>query len=122
MLLENKYFKVESQKTDGDKTVFHIAILPDCDVYRGHFPGKPICPGVCNIETIKECASLLTGRRLVINTIKRCRFTVVATPAISPELSIEIRTTPIPEGFSIEAVIYDEKQQYMDYKGEMTAL
>ena len=73
MLLENKYYKVLRARVEGEgKAVYHVAILPECNVYEGHFPGNPVCPGVCNIQTIKECASLLTGKELRISSIKQC--------------------------------------------------
>ena len=62
MLLENSYYKIIGRSGEGLDAVFRVALLPDCEVYKGHFPGNPVSPGVCNIETIKECAMLLTGR------------------------------------------------------------
>ena len=61
MLLRGRYYKIEGWNTKEGETTFRITLLPDCDVYRGHFPGKPVCPGVCNVQVVKECAMLLTG-------------------------------------------------------------
>lgn len=84
MLLDNKYYKLTNKQTRKEKTDFHLALLPTCDIYRGHFPGHPVCPGVCGIELIKECAMMLTGHKLRIHTIHKCRFTAVATPDKCP--------------------------------------
>lgn len=119
MLLENKYYRILNMKANGMSAVFHIAILPDCDVYRGHFPGKPVCPGVCNIETIKECTMLLTGKRLQISTIKQCRLTAIASPAICPEVDVRINILPTDKGFSVTATITDAERVYVEYKGDM---
>lgn len=120
MLLENKFYKVLSKETDGLSGRFTVAILPDCNVYDGHFPGDPVCPGVCNIETIKECAMLLTGEELRINSIKQCRLTAIATPTVCPEVDITITATPSANGmYTILATIKDDNQTYMDYKGTM---
>ena len=77
MLLENKFYKVlRAHKENEQKAVYHVAILPDCNVYQGHFPGNPVCPGVCNIQTIKECASLLVGKELrIMSIVKKTRDT-----------------------------------------------
>ncbi|MCC8132605.1 MAG: beta-hydroxyacyl-ACP dehydratase [Tannerellaceae bacterium] len=120
MLLENKYYKILRTTTDGPAATYHIALLPGCDVYRGHFPGNPVSPGVCNIQTIRECASLLTGKKLFISTIKQCRLTAVASPAICPEITIQISATPTDNGFNITAKITGTEKIYMQYKGEMT--
>ncbi len=119
MLFENKYYKILDAKVDGLDAVYHIALLPDCDVYRGHFPGNPVSPGVCNIETIKECAMLLTGKRLQISTIKQCRLTAVASPALCPEVDVTLSLLPTDNGFAVTARIADAERTYMEYKGEM---
>lgn len=120
MLLENKYYKIVHRDANGLSAVFHIALLPDCDVYRGHFPGNPVCPGVCNIQTIKECVMLLTGRRMQISTIKQCRLTAIASPSICPEVDVTIDVLPTDRGFSVTAKIADAEKTYMEYKGEMS--
>ena len=62
MLLKDKFYKVEQENILTPlHGVYLIALLPDADVYRGHCPHKPVCPGVCNIETIRECAEMLTA-------------------------------------------------------------
>lgn len=119
MLLENKYYKVLRARENGEgKAVFHVAILPDCNVYEGHFPGKPVCPGVCNIQTIKECASLLVGKELRIFSIKQCLLTAIATPTVCPEVDVEVEVKDVDGKYSIVATISDEIRQYMTFKGE----
>jgi 3-hydroxyacyl-[acyl-carrier-protein] dehydratase len=119
MLLENKYYKVLRAREEGEgKAVYHIAILPDCNVYNGHFPGNPVCPGVCNIQTIKECASLLIGKELRISSIKQCLFTAIASPTVCPEVDVEVEVKEAGESYTIVASISDEKRQYMTFKGE----
>lgn len=119
MLLENKYYKVLRVREVGEgKAVYHVAILPGCNVYEGHFPGNPVCPGVCNIQTIKECASLLTGKELRISSIKQCLLTAIATPTVCPEVDVEVELKETAGKYSIVATISDEKRQYMTFKGE----
>lgn len=119
MLLENKFYKVLRVREEGEgKTVYHLVILPDCNVYQGHFPGNPVCPGVCNIQTIKECASLLTGKELRITSIKQCLLTAIASPTVCPEVDVQLEVTESNGIYSIVASISDEKQQYMTFKGE----
>lgn len=119
MLLENKYYKVLRARVEGEgKAVYHVAILPDCNVYEGHFPGNPVCPGVCNIQTIKECASLLVGKELRISSIKQCLLTAIATPTVCPEVDVLVEVSESDGKYSIVATISDEKRQYMTFKGE----
>lgn len=120
MLLENKFYKVLSEnRTDALTAEYCLSILPECTVYDGHFPGDPVCPGVCNIETIKECAMLLTGESLRYNSIKQCRLTALATPTVCPELKVQLNLSPSETGYGIQATISDENQVYMILKGQL---
>lgn len=125
MLLENKFYKVlgVTASPDGSHGVFRLALLPDCAVYRGHFPGHPVCPGVFNIETIKECAMLLSHRRLAMPVVKQCRFTAVASPSICPEVTLDITLSPAgQDAYSVTASIADDGQVYVEFKGQMMVI
>lgn len=123
MLLENKFYNIIGIDKDNERrnAVFHLAILPDCEVYKGHFPGNPICPGVCNIETIRECASLFIGHDMRIRMIKQCRLVAIASPAICPEVDVTINISSADDNtFFVASRIADKEKTYIDFKGEMT--
>ena len=120
MLLENKFYRVLSEERgEGLSAKYRVAILPECNVYDGHFPGDPVCPGVCNIETIKECAILLCGEQLRYSTIKQCRLTALATPTVCPEVDVQVNLSPSDEGYALQATIADDRQTYMILKGQL---
>jgi len=128
MRLENNYYKINGAHVEGQTAVFHIAILPGCDVYRGHFPGQPVCPGVLNVQMIKECTQQLVCQPLHISAIHRCRMLAVATPQTTPEVDVRVSILPIssdgqaqPTGYNVNATISDKTKTYVEFKGEMTA-
>ena len=114
MFLKDKFYKVTKEDVSGTSATYTLAILPDCSVYDGHFPGNPVCPGVCNMQTILECAMMLTGKDLHYNTIKQCRLTAIATPEVCPEVTVSVS---VDESYTILAEIKDSKQTYMTLKG-----
>ncbi|MDR1454391.1 MAG: beta-hydroxyacyl-ACP dehydratase [Tannerella sp.] len=85
------YYTVNSRRTEDDTAVFEVSLNPASVVYRGHFPGMPVAPGVCNIQMVKECAEQLTGRRLRMSCLTRCRLTTLLTPQQHPDLQVRIR-------------------------------
>ncbi len=123
MLLKDKYYKImKENRLDANNGVYLLSLLPQADVYRGHFPQKPVCPGVCNIETIRECAEMLTGRDLFIKTIKQCRLTAVATPQICPLIDVTVSVARIEgtDSYSVIGKIADAETVYMELKGEFS--
>jgi len=120
MLLKDKFFEVlHEEKITSNDAVYLCELKSDCTVYNGHFPGKPVSPGVCNIEMIRECAELLTGRDLKINTIKQCRLTAVASPAVCPKVDVKVNVAAIEgtQSYNVVATIADAERSYMELKG-----
>ena len=119
MLLTDKYYTISDLRKEAGSAVVSIILRSDCEVYRGHFPGNPISPGVCNIEMIKECAEEVIGKELRIQTIKQCRMKAVVSPAICPMLKIDMKYVPTSDGYSVTASIFDAQKIYMEFKGTM---
>lgn len=122
MHIENEYYTLQSlHATDDGQALFHLALRPDCPVYRGHFPGHPVCPGVFNIQMIKECAERMLGRTSRLASIRQCRFTAVATPEACPQLDLRLTLTPSTEhAYTLAATLFDTQHTYIELKGELT--
>jgi 3-hydroxyacyl-[acyl-carrier-protein] dehydratase len=88
MLIKDLYHILSSRHEEG-YTIVEIALNPNCVVYKGHFPGQPILPGVCAIQMIHECAPHPQG----IASVERCRFTHLLTPAETPKIEIRYAST-----------------------------
>jgi len=114
----NTYFEIKGSSVSDGIHSFDIHIKPDCDVYRGHFPGHPVSPGVCNIGTIRFLAEQVEGHRLQFTSIKQCRLTGMITPETTPELTVTIETSKSETGCSIHAEIKDSEKSFMELKGE----
>lgn len=57
-------------------------------IFLGHFPGKPMLPGVYIIQMATDYASILTGKNLVVKSIKRCRYFMPVSPELGAEYNI----------------------------------
>lgn len=80
-MLENRYYKIlDINHSDDGSYVCSVHLCEDCDVYRGHFPGNPIAPGVCNIQLIRECVEKILSKKLKIDNIKQIRFLTLVEP------------------------------------------
>ncbi|MGN1263429.1 MAG: beta-hydroxyacyl-ACP dehydratase [Prevotella sp.] len=120
MILENRYFRITDATGDDRRAVFQIELLPDCDVYRGHFPGYPVCPGACTIRMVTDCAGKMVARPLHITSISRCRLTAVATPIATPLLTLVITMCPAAGGYDVNAVVHDNNNKYMTMSASMS--
>ena len=121
MYLRDNYYRIKNIQRDDRDCIVAVKILPDCNIFNGHFPGNPICPGACSIEIIRECACLLTGWKLTVSSIRQCRFITVARPENCDDLMVYVHATPVPSAdcFTIDARISDADNVYVTFRGEM---
>ena len=120
MRLKDNYYQLAAVYMGNGHGTFHLLLNPDCDVYQGHFPDNPVCPGVFLIGMLKDCVRILTGRKVFVSSIKQCRLTSVATPAACPELKLTVSLQPTEGGgYDVAALLKDEARTYMEYRGRM---
>ncbi|MGN0187093.1 MAG: beta-hydroxyacyl-ACP dehydratase [Paludibacteraceae bacterium] len=119
MLVKNYYSITNQQSENDDITRFDVALHTDCDVYKGHFPGEPVSPGVCNIQMLKECAERVVGKPLLFNYIQQCRLTTLVTPVQHSNVEVRIRIVDqLDNGIKWHGTIGRGTDVYMDLKGE----
>lgn len=121
MLLENKnFFIITNCETNNTSTAdIRLRINPSCEVFKGHFPGFPVVPGVCSMETVKECAEKVIGHHTFMRNIIQCRFRNLIEPSKVEELTVKIDFSEIEDGKRINAVMFQDEKIFMELKAEL---
>ncbi len=90
MLLED-FYKVEKIDLSSASTyTAYVRLNKDHDIFKGHFPGKPITPGVCMIQIIKNISSQIIGKTLKLKYTGEIKFLAIINPEVHPELTLSI--------------------------------
>lgn len=90
MLLNNLY-TIESLN-ENDKTIQASALLrAEHAIFKGHFPGQPILPGVCMLEMIAEIAGYHLKQRFRITEAPLIKFLNMIDPRKDPMIQFEIK-------------------------------
>ena len=93
MVLKDFYKVISEEKTTDSKYVITILVNEKHEVFKGHFPGNPIMPGVCMIQIIKELTEKITQNTLMIQTLTNVKFMALINPEVTPELRLELDIT-----------------------------
>ncbi|MEC3906108.1 3-hydroxyacyl-ACP dehydratase [Tamlana sp. 2201CG12-4] len=90
-MLIKDFYKIQSI-TPIDTNTIHASIRlnKNHDVFHGHFPGNPVTPGVCMIQTIKEITQTQVNSLLFLQNISNVKFTALINPNINPDLTLEL--------------------------------
>ena len=87
MLIKNLY-KVNNLVTNNGQTVAQISINKDHEIFKGHFPGHPVMPGVCMIQIIKELTEEVVGKKLFLSVSSNIKFMAIINPDTDPYLTL----------------------------------
>lgn len=86
--------------------IVRLALPPDHDAFAGHFPGRPILPGVVQLDWAIQLAATCFGFELRPATQVRVKFMHVIGPDPA-DLWLSLRYDPSPAELAFEYRIGD---------------
>ena len=98
MILQDFYKILSEEKVSDSKYTVTILVNEKHEVFKGHFPGNPIMPGVCMIQIIKELTESITKSSLMIQSLANVKFMALINPEVTPELRLELDITTTEDG------------------------
>ena len=72
-------------------------------VYSGHFPGRPVTPGVIQIQIVHELSEKHFQQKLKLLTLAQCKFLKILNPEEASMIDIHIEFTGADELLHIKA-------------------
>ena len=90
MLLKDFYSVEKLEKKDDGKYTASIFLNNGHDIFKGHFPGNPVTPGVCMMQIIKELTEEFTGSKLFLKTASNVKFMAIINPFETPDLQLQL--------------------------------
>ena len=119
MLLSDFYKTIKTDYSKDNPGSFKVTIeLNDRHkIFKGHFPGNPVVPGVCMIQIVKEILSKLLNKNLYLSEGSNIKFISVIKPDINKILNIEYNIKQENDIFRVSAVISFGKKIFFKFKG-----
>ncbi len=110
MLLQNFYTLDDLSLTDENLALAKISLNSKHEIFKGHFPGNPITPGVCMMQIIKEICSKIVDAPLQMTQSKNIKFLAIINPEVNPQLDITLNFNHLDiNNFSVSAIVsFDE--------------
>lgn len=105
MLLKD-FYSIKQLEQDGESVTALIYVNKDHEVFKGHFPGNPIMPGVCMMQIIKEIVGEVTQSNLVMQSLSNVKFMALINPFVNPELKLELSITAEDDTVKVKNTTY----------------
>ncbi|MFO7667048.1 MAG: hypothetical protein R6V76_10545 [Desulfobacterales bacterium] len=65
---------ISNLEESGDKIKARFLFKPDFTGFKGHFPGRPVLPGVCKIQAVIAMLEIWHQKSICIKEISMAKF------------------------------------------------
>jgi 3-hydroxyacyl-[acyl-carrier-protein] dehydratase len=111
-MTDNLYTTINVEDNENG-FVAEIETNPSHIIYKAHFPGNPITPGVCIIKTAKELLENKINRKLWLKNVKNVKFLSVIIPAEGKRIKYAFSNVKEEEnGCKVQVQVNDETTIY----------
>jgi 3-hydroxyacyl-[acyl-carrier-protein] dehydratase len=101
MLLEGLYQIDQFYYTESTVNAT-VKLNKDHEIFKGHFPGNPVLPGVCTMQIIKELTERALNKNLLLSVSSNIKFMALINPEKTPVLELEIKISEGDEVIKIK--------------------
>jgi 3-hydroxyacyl-[acyl-carrier-protein] dehydratase len=87
---------IKMEHTEGSvKTI--LDINKSSEIFKGHFPDRPIVPGACMLQIVKEVVEITLGSTLMLKKANHLKFISMIEPATTDFIQLDISYKIIDE-------------------------
>ncbi|MCW3806055.1 hypothetical protein [Plebeiibacterium marinum] len=89
MLLNDFFTYKVIDKAEGVWTL-ELTFNASHDIYKGHFPGLPVTPGICQVQMVQEIISNELNEAYRLKSARDIKFLNFIDPSKTPGLQLQL--------------------------------
>ncbi len=89
-MLIKELYTIQAFEQNGENVAATVKLYKEHDIFKGHFPGNPVMPGVCMIQIIKELTEKAVGKELFLSTSSNIKFMAIINPEKNDTLVLNL--------------------------------
>lgn len=97
MLFNDDFYTILSSIIEDDAHIFSIRLNKEHLIYKGHFPGNPVTPGVVQIEIIKELSTESLQKKIYLDTMGNCKFLAILDPNCDDQVDVVLKISELED-------------------------
>ena len=102
------FFRMDNLMAGAHQLTCDVTFNPAHAVFKGHFPDKPIVPGVCTMELVRKILERAMDKKIRLDHSANIKFLGL----IDPEMKIEVlvKWRMLDSGISADATISNSEK------------
>ena len=93
-MLINDFFSLRELKHSNHSIEAVVSFKEDHSIFKGHFEGFPVVPGVCMMQLIKEILEKELDKKFMLSKAANMKFLTVIDPRKNKEVHANIEYNP----------------------------
>mgnify|MGYP001240447890 FL=1 len=116
----NDFYTILSVEEDAEFVLASVVLNASHPIYKGHFEGKPIVPGVCMVYMIQNLLEQNVRDNVFFEKLSSCKFLRSLNPIVDKELIFQIKKKQDKEGLlKVEAQGWVGNEVFVKLKGTL---
>ncbi len=108
-VLKDFYSLTKTEQQDNGSYIAYITLNKDHDIFKGHFPGNPVTPGVCMMQIVKDITEEILQKKLFLTSASNVKFVAIINPEETPDLKLNLDISAIDDIVKVKNVTsFDE--------------
>lgn len=111
------------QEGKSNKISILIRLNPSHEIFKGHFPGNPLLPGVCIVQILKEILIFRLDKKLILNSASSIKYLSIINPGVHSLINIDVELKETGnDNIICNAFLYYESVVFCRFKGNFKVL
>ena len=124
-----QFFTLESGEKNGNSATYRCRLHPEAPVFKAHFPGFPVLPGVLTLKMVVDAinaSQFFSTQTLMVQSIGNAKYLAVVNPQETQEVEINValkaeKNADEPAVFQFKATVQNGETRFATFSFSCTA-
>lgn len=124
-----QFFTLESGEKNGNSATYRCRLHPEAPVFKAHFPGFPVLPGVLTLKMVVDAinaSQFFSTQTLTVQSIGNAKYLAVVNPQETQEVEISValkaeKNAHEPAVFQFKATVQNGETRFATFSFSCTA-
>ena len=120
-MLLGDFFYIRSMAVTNGSVLATLDMNVEHPIFKGHFPGQPVVPGVCMMQMLKELLENIIEKQTLLRKADYLKFLAIINPLENSSVQVELSYNNDDTGsIVVVARLYSNTRTFLKFKGLFT--
>ncbi|MHB8208513.1 hypothetical protein [Mucilaginibacter sp.] len=116
-MLHPNLFTFTDLQAEGDNLKTTITLNAGHPIFKGHFPGQPVLPGVCMMQMVKEITEVYIDKKIQLQKARELKFLSIIDPIKHSSIQMELSIKNVNNEIKVDARLLNATILFFKFSG-----